>query len=399
MKTIHSNLFNAKNVTNGVLDYYLFAPIGVDPNTGDGISGQRVADDFDFIQSVMKNDVKQINVRINSGGGSIIDGLSIISAIRNSTIPVDTYIDGIGASIAGVIFVNGKKRFMNDFGRLMIHDPSFETNNELTDGEKETLSQFKDVIKTILSNNSHYEKDQIDSIMSAETWFTAEQSLTAGLIDSIVKTERNVGLFVNDSKTIYSFANELFKRNIKNENQITMKKIHAKFTELKLFKNNEQETDTDKIETAVIETVESLKAKITELESANAEKDAKIAELSATATSATDTIAEQAVDGAVNDGKIDVTKKAEMLVIAKNDLKVFNTMIGAIAKKAVKVTNVIKDATGKEIDGTDGLINGKTLREVEKTADGSKLIAKIKNENPELFAKIYFKQYGVQPTV
>lgn len=400
--TKHPNrLFSVENVVNGALDYYLFSSIGIDPNTGEGIAGQRFADDIDFIQNVMKDDVKVINVRINSGGGSIVEGLSMLSAIRNCSIPVDTYIEGIAASMAGVIAMSGRKRFMNDYSRIMIHDPLIDAA-ELTDADKETLKNFKDILKTIFVNNSHYTPEEIDRIMTVETWMNAKDAERSGLIDSIVKTERNLGVFANDSKIVYSFANDILKLKIKNEKPITMKKVFAKFTELKLFKNNEQESETEKVETAVIETVESLLQKNKDLEAANAakdqtiaEKDAKIAELTGNVKDVNDTAAETAVDAAINDGKIEIAKRDEMLVIAKKDLKSFNTMTGAIAKKAVKAMNVIRDNAGKEITGEDGKVNGKTLRELERTDE--KLVQKIKNENPSLYEKLYFAQYGTKP--
>jgi len=392
MKT---ELYSAKNISNGVLEYFIFDQIGIDPNTGSGLSGRRVADDFDFIQSAMKNEVRQINVRINSGGGSIIDGLSIVHAIRNSTIPVDTYVDGIAASIAGVIAMSGRKRFMNDYGRLMIHDPSIDTADDLTDQDRETLTQFKDVISTILSNNSTFTKDEINTFMSAETWFNAEQSLDAGLIDSIVKTERNIGLMQNNSKSIYLFANAIRNQSDKNKNSESMKKIFLTLTNLKKFKNNETENDSEKIETAAVETLESQNAKIAELELAVSEKDAKIAELESIQKTETDAKVESAVDQAINDGKIDVAKRAEMLVVAKKDITVFNTIVSSVSKKPKNVLKVILDAAGKEIDGADGKVNGKTLRQLEKT--DAKLVDQIRNENPDLFEKLYVAQYGKKP--
>jgi len=398
MTTTKSKNFNVKNIANGVLNYYLYSPIGIDQETGDGISGQHFANDIDFIETVMKDEVKQINIRINSGGGSIMDGLSMIQAIQLCSIPIDTYIDGIGASIAGVLAMAGRKRFMNDYSRIMIHDPFIDTANDLTDSDKVVLSHFKDMIKTILSNNSTHTADEIDSLMSVETWFTAEQAKSAGLIDSVVKTERNIGLMSNDSKSVYLFANEIFKRNIRNETKHIMKKLFNKLSDLKLIKNNETENDAEKVETLAVETIETLTAEKQALIDQVAEKDAKIAELETAKKSSDDTIAETAVDQAVNDGKIDVAKRVEMLAIAKNDIDAFNTMIGAMKVTARKVTDVIKNQAGNVVEEKDGMIDGKTLRQLEKTKDGQALIAKIRNGNPAMFEKLYFKQYGTKPS-
>ena len=113
-----------KNISEDVATINLHGPIGdyVD-NSGNlvsGISGSSFANEMQYLQ----NNCSKINVRINSIGGNVIDGYSIVSAILNSVVRCDTYIDGLAASIAGVIAVAGKKCYMADFGTLMIHNPS-----------------------------------------------------------------------------------------------------------------------------------------------------------------------------------------------------------------------------------------------------------------------------------
>ena len=390
------NAFDAKNIVDGVLNYYLYAPIGINPDTGEGISGQRFADDFNFIENAMKGDVRQINVRINSTGGSIVHGLSMIGAIRNITIPVDTYVDGIAGSMAGVLAMAGKKRFMNDFARFMVHDPQLGDGQNLTDQEKELIKQFKDVLVTIFNNNTKYTKEQIDAIMTAETWFNAQQAKDAGLIDSIVKTERNVGLLANDSKTVYSFANDLL---IRSQNENDMKKIFKKLSDLKLT-NGITETDNEKIESLVVDTIENLtnensrlKGIETDLTNKVKEKEDEIATLNAGVQKQNDDAAVAAVDNAINEGKITKENREKMLTVAKNNIDTFKDIVASVPKKSVSVLQAIKNA-GKDVVVDDaGKYEGKTLRQLEK--ENPKLVEKIKNDRPDLFAKLYKGQYGV----
>ena len=104
----------------------LFSEIG-----GDGIQGQSFANE---IQLLNEFGVETINVHINSGGGSVIEGLSIFSAIKNSEAHVNVFIEGIAASMAGVIAMAGDRIHMTDFSQIMIHNP--HTGGEDSEDEK-----------------------------------------------------------------------------------------------------------------------------------------------------------------------------------------------------------------------------------------------------------------------
>ena len=396
IEQIQTKRFDAKNVgPSGVLDYYLFSPIGNNAD-GPGIMAQGFANDFAFINDFLSGEVKQINVRINSPGGSIVEGLGILAAIRNSKIPVDTYVDGLAASMAFVVAMAGKKRFANDFSRAMIHDPNMDSEN-LTDADRAVLLEFKNMLIHIFKNNSSLSETEIDSIMTAETWYNSEQLLAVGLIDSIVKTERNLGLFSNSSKTIYNFANELVVEQQKNKNIFSMKKIFAKLSELKRV-TNVTETDTDKIETAVVETIDELTSTNETLQKDNdtlkGDNDTLKAEndkLKAEPDSAVVT----EVENAIKAGKIDPAKRAEMLVVAKNNLELFKTIVSTVPNVAKKAINKITFG-GVDVNvDNNGKVNGVGLRELEKT--NPKLVKEILNNDPETYKKMYVAQYGVAP--
>ena len=68
--------------------------------------------------------VNEINVHINSGGGSIINGLSLFSALIDSDRTVNTYNDGMALSMGGVILMAGDKIRIKDTAVFMIHEPS-----------------------------------------------------------------------------------------------------------------------------------------------------------------------------------------------------------------------------------------------------------------------------------
>lgn len=79
--------------------------------------------DTDFIKELdrLSAQYARINVRINSYGGEIYHGMPIISAMQRCKAEVHTYIDGLAASMAGVIWLCGKHRHMAKNAMLMLH--------------------------------------------------------------------------------------------------------------------------------------------------------------------------------------------------------------------------------------------------------------------------------------
>ncbi len=82
--------------------------------------------DVDFVKELdaLAKKYNTIHLRINSPGGEIFHGSAIVTAIRNCPATVHTWIDGVAASMAGIIWMAGKKRHMAKNGMLMLHSAS-----------------------------------------------------------------------------------------------------------------------------------------------------------------------------------------------------------------------------------------------------------------------------------
>lgn len=82
--------------------------------------------DVDFVKELdrLAAQYNTIHVRINSPGGEVFHGSAIVTAIRNCKAEVNTWIDGVAASMAGIIWMAGKKRHMAKNSMLMIHSAS-----------------------------------------------------------------------------------------------------------------------------------------------------------------------------------------------------------------------------------------------------------------------------------
>lgn len=167
-----------------------------------------------------------VHLHINSPGGDVVSGLSVVSAMRSMKAFIHVHVDGIAASMAAVIAIAGDKISMQDYAKMMIHNPyPSDDSVEMNDKTRKALGSLTDTLATILSRRG-CDKDKIGSLMAAETWFTADEAKTAGLIDEIVTTPRK-DEFKNLTTTelLTRVANE-YKPVNKNEMDLT--KIAAK---------------------------------------------------------------------------------------------------------------------------------------------------------------------------
>lgn len=375
--------FVKNSISNGVADVLLYGPIGrtFDERTKTyvGIDGEQFAEEIRFLNSY--DEVKKINIRINSAGGSMLDGYSIFSAIKNSAKECNTFIDGIGASIAGVIFQAGKKRYMNDFGKLMIHEPSIGTQYELlSDKQKRMIDSFSDTLETILENNSKLDRARIKEMISAETWLSSSEAMEKGFADEIIDTGRVLNTLTTEE--ILSVANEInFGNNANN-----IKKVQ----QMELVKNHLGLSDANATEKEIISAIDGIKNSLNDAneviktkETEIASKDSEIEDLTKTRNELSLKVATLRVENAIEKGIFEESKKAELIETASNSLESFDALVSAFKKPVNKITNVINSAPATE----------KTFRELEK--ENPSELEKIKNENPSLYAEMYKKQYGV----
>jgi len=168
-------LVYCNNITKDTADIFVYGEIGT------AINAMSFVSELNYLTDYLQ--IPQINVRINSPGGSVLDAMGIFAAILNSKANVDTYNDGIAASAGGFIAMAGKKRYMISHGQLMMHNVSGGPED---DSKAENARQaLTDSIATILSNNSGMEKGEIKALMNRETWMGAEEALQNKFIDGI----------------------------------------------------------------------------------------------------------------------------------------------------------------------------------------------------------------------
>jgi len=147
-----------------------------------GISAQDFATELKAL-----GDITTLNVHINSEGGSVFDGVAIYNTLISHPAKVNVAIDGLAASIASIIAMAGDTVNMAANAMFMIHDPwivAAGSAAELRD-QADLLDKVRgQLVDTYVARSSAARSD-VDALMAAETWMTAEEALAHGFIDLI----------------------------------------------------------------------------------------------------------------------------------------------------------------------------------------------------------------------
>jgi len=368
------------NVSNGVATLQLFEQIGdtVDDkgNITYGISGSSFANAVQWLDE--NQDVNVINIRINSVGGSVLDGYSMVSAILNCSKTVNTYIDGLAASTAGWVAVCGKKVYMADYGTFMMHNPSGGTDKKVTD-------LVKDTIVTILTNRTGLSAEECSKLMDKETWMSANECKEKNIVDEVVSSGKKFKMNTNSLNEMAIIYNKVINKP-KMENIKNKLSLGAEATELEIvnaievFQNKVTELEADK---------KALSDKVAEFEAK--EKEEKEKEQAAFVAEVTET-----VETAVKEDKIKAEEKEAVLANALSSKEAFTFVKNMLAKISnVVAAPVIFDL--KNVKSGSGIENRETwtCRDWEKK-DPSGLL-KLKNEAPAVYTMLYKAEYGVEP--
>lgn len=129
-----------------------------------------------------------IELYISSDGGEVFSAFSAVDRIKNSRVPVHSYVEGIAASAATLLSVVAHKRFIRQNSFMLVH--------QVSGGLWGSFAQFKDemqnldllmkFIKTIYLNHTKFTEEELDNLLNHDIYLNAEQCLEKGLVDEII---------------------------------------------------------------------------------------------------------------------------------------------------------------------------------------------------------------------
>jgi ATP-dependent Clp endopeptidase proteolytic subunit ClpP len=161
---------------DGSVEVHIYDEIG-----GYGVTAK------DFTSELKKYKGQHINLRINSVGGSVIEGDAIFNALRRHRGGLTVHVDGLAASMASIIAMAGDKIRMADNGFLMIHNPWSMSVGDADDLRKEadTLDKIKESMVRTYARRANLSRDAVSQMMDEEKWMDAHEALSLGFIDEI----------------------------------------------------------------------------------------------------------------------------------------------------------------------------------------------------------------------
>ena len=133
---------------------------------------------------------KDVNIYINSPGGSVYAGLGIYDTMQYIQSDVATICTGMAASMAAVLLVSGQqgKRFALRHSRVMIHQPMGGAQGQASDIEitAREILKLKHELYSIIADHSGQDIEKVERDSDRDYWMTAEEAKEYGMIDHLL---------------------------------------------------------------------------------------------------------------------------------------------------------------------------------------------------------------------
>lgn len=171
----------AKDNGTTVAEVYIYDEIGYW-----GVTSSDFVRDFDAITA------DEIHVRLNSPGGEVGDGLAIYEAVKRKASRTTCYVDGYALSAASFILQAAGKRVVSRSSLVMIHNASGLAVGTAADMRElaDVLDKLTRSVADIYAQRTGTPLDGWLAAMDAETWYSSQEAVDAGLADEVAQDEQ-----------------------------------------------------------------------------------------------------------------------------------------------------------------------------------------------------------------
>lgn len=365
--------FNIQHSSDGTLTIYLYGEIGdyADVRCGEVASALMCAAPG-----------TRVDVRINSIGGEVYSGIAIYNAVRQCRADVHLYIDGVAASMAGVIAMCGKPVEMSRYARLMLHAVSggcYGNRHEMYRCLEE-MSALEESLADIIAQKLNLTANDVKAkyFDGSDHWLTATEALAGGFIDKIYDNDAAV-----EEKTastpdeIYAIYNNRLQGETQPSNTMDLNELkkRARFAGCA----------DDAAVIAEIEKIEQEAAKVPTLEQ-------EVKDLKAAAAAQEEQECKSLLDAAESDGRITAQNRATFEALLKADFT-----NGKAALAAMKPRRNILDEIhpGERGGGAENNWHAKSWDEIDRSGK----LAELKAKSPDVYKAKYKERFGVEPKI
>ena len=345
---------------------------------GDVGDGQRV-DSGRVVAELMalQAQYSKIDVRINSRGGDVFSGIAIYNALRTSKADITVYIDGVAASIAGIIALCGKPLYMSPYAKLMLHAVSGGTWGNASELRQmaEVMENLQGDLASMIAGRCGMKKDEVLAKYFDEKdhWISAQEALSMKLIDGIYDMD---GEAVNAGSTdeIYTY----FNNRLRNQPQSKDKGM-ALLESLKGIPSFANLADENAV-LAHVRELENKAAKADSLAQAVEGYKKKLQDIENKEIAAV-------VDKAIAEHRIIAEQKEAFMALMKTDRENTEKLLASMkARPFRRIVDELRDETGSPAN-----LAGKSWDELDKAGK----LSELRNADFETFKAKYKEKFGL----
>jgi ATP-dependent Clp endopeptidase proteolytic subunit ClpP len=165
------------------------------------------------IEEVLNNANGDIELLIDSPGGSVFEGVTIFNLLRDyNKGKITAIINGVAASMSSYIAMVADELKVYDNSTFMIHNAWGVTIGDYRDMQKtaEILQGLTKLLAKQYALKTGLNEKEVQKMMDEESWFFGEEIVKSGFADSVIKTEKQ-----EDKQSALALAKEKFKNSIK----------------------------------------------------------------------------------------------------------------------------------------------------------------------------------------
>lgn len=340
-----------------------------------GTIGPKVDGDY-FAKELSSLDaagLEMIHIRVNSPGGDVFQGMSIVSALLSMDTPITVHIDGIAASMAAVIAVAADTVCMMDYAKMMIHDPYFVDSDResLNAKQRKMIARLTDMLRQVLIRRG-MDEATMEKLMKEETWFSAQEALSVGLCDEITSSARNEYMGLNPMQLVDAVNAEYQTSNHK-----PMEKVSLTAEAIVALGITGDQLDNAAISAAILSTLAAKKKEIADLKSEKERVEAKLDEIMKAQESAVAAEAATFAEQLVKSGKISADAKDAVIETYKSNPENARKMFESIPERT-KLSSMVGRSDSSRLASM-------SWEELDKAG----LLADLKANDPDLYAEKY----------
>ena len=365
---MNKKFFNIIPSEGGQVAILLYGDVG----DGQRVDSGRVVAELMSLQAMYD----KIDVRINSCGGDVFSGMAIYTALRNSKADITIYIDGVAASIAGVIALCGKPLYMSPYAKLMLHAVSggaWGNASDLRDMATQMEALQGDLAGMIAGRCGMKQEDVLAKYFDEKDhWLSAREALQMKLIDGIYEMAEEP-VPTQTTEEIYTyFNNRLRNQPLKPNDEMglldSIKKVPS-FANMAdenavLAHIHELENKATKVE-ALEKVVDTYKQKLQEVE------DKEVAAF---------------IDKAIAEKRITDAQKESFTALMKSDRENTEKLINSMKPQPDRRINDVYNVGHSPTSLTD-----KTWDELDKAGQ----LSNLRNADLNAFKAKYKEKFGI----